>query len=127
VHYRDARAPRGYDAAAISQDPGDLIFYGMENTVAYTVESELPLQKLLLRLSLQRQHGRARELDAGVLLYLTARRGLGPLLAEYFHRAQSGATSSAGVAASAAGAATTVPAAQPLRASAALCDGSPDS
>src|SRR3954468_10191805 len=116
VQYRDARAPLGYDAAAISQEPGDVIFYGLEHTVSYTVEGELPLQKLLLRLSLQRQHGRAREIDPGAALYLTARRGLGPLLAEYFHRAQSGATSLAGAPTSAAGAAAAAPAAQPLRA-----------
>ncbi|HET6149938.1 MAG TPA: hypothetical protein VFH68_20530 [Polyangia bacterium] len=127
VQYRDARAPLGYDAAAISQDPGDLIFYGIENTVPYAVESELPLQKLLLRLSLQRQHGRARELDLAAVLYLTARRGLGPMLAEYFHRAQGSAATAAAPGAAGAGAATTVPATQPLRAAAALCDGSPDS
>jgi hypothetical protein len=126
VQYRDARAPLGYDAAAISQDPGDLIFYGMENTVPYSIESELPLQKLLLRLSLQRQHGRARELDLGAVLYLTARRGLGPMLAEYFHRAQSG-TPAIGGAGTAGATSTAPPVAQPLRASAALCDGSPDS
>src|SRR5213079_297349 len=89
VQYRDARAPLGYDAASIFQDGGDLIFYGLEHTVAYSIESELPLQKLLLRLSLQRQHGRARDVDAGGTLYLTARRGLGPLLAQYLYRAQS--------------------------------------
>jgi hypothetical protein len=139
VQYRDARAPLGYDAAAISQEPGDLIFYGLEHTVAYAIESELPLQKLLLRLSLQRQHGRAREPDAAAVLYLTARRGLGPMLAEYFHRAQT-APIGAGAAAVGAGggsggsvggfgsaAAVVPPAAQPLRASAALCDGSPES
>src|SRR4029077_1285110 len=82
--YRDARAPLGYDAAAISQEPGDVIFYGLEHTVSYTVESELPLQKLLFPRSLQRQHGRSREIDPGAVLYLTARRGLGPMLAEYF-------------------------------------------
>jgi len=128
VQYRDARAPLGYDAAAISQEPGDVIFYGLEHTVSYTVESELPLQKLLLRLSLQRQHGRAREIDAGAVLYLTARRGLGPMLAEYFYRAQSAPPPAAPVAqAPARGAASSVPPPQPLRASAALCDGSPES
>src|SRR6185369_4338075 len=35
VQYRDARAPLGYDASAISQEAADLIFYGLEHTVAY--------------------------------------------------------------------------------------------
>ena len=34
--------------------PGDLILYGFEQIVAYRIESELPLAKLLLRLSLVR-------------------------------------------------------------------------
>jgi hypothetical protein len=125
VQYRDARAPLGYDAAAISQEPGDVIFYGLEHTVSYSVESELPLQKLLLRLSLQRLHGRARELDAGAVLYLTARRGLGPMLAEYFYRAQSAPPPAAPSTGS--GAAQSASPPQVLRASAALCDGSPES
>ncbi len=126
VQYRDARAPLGYDAAAISQEPGDVIFYGLEHTVAYSVESELPLQKLLLRLSLQRQHGRAREIDTGAVLYLTARRGLGPTLAEYFYRAQA-APPPVAPSTGANGAASSVSPPQPLRASAVLCDGSPES
>jgi hypothetical protein len=87
VLYRDARAPLGYDAPATSQEAGDLIFYGLEHTVSYVTESELPLQKLLLRLSLQRQHGGPLVTERGPLT-LTARRGLGPLVAEYLRRAQ---------------------------------------
>jgi hypothetical protein len=130
VQYRDARAPLGYDAASISQEPGDLIFYGLEHTVSYGVESELPLQKLLLRLSLQRQHGRARDLDPGSVLFLTARRGLGAMLAEYFYRAQSATLLAAPGAAGAGGGAAGTPGTpppQPLRASATLCDGSAES
>jgi len=137
VQYRDTRAPLGYDASAISQDAADLIFYGLEHTVAYGIESEIPLQKLLLRLSLQRQHGRARELDAGGTLYLTARRGLGPLLAQYFYRAQAappparsssmaGAGPGFGGAAGAMGPPSGVPA-PPLRAAAALYEGATES
>ena len=125
VQYRDARAPLGYDAATIAQDAADLIFYGLEHTVSYSVESELPLQKLLLRLSLQRQHGRARDVEPGGVLYLTARRGLGPMLAEYFYRAQSAPPSPAPSTGGAGPTSGTPP--QPLRASAALCDGSPES
>jgi hypothetical protein len=87
VQFRDARAPLGYDAAGLSDEPGDLVLYGAEQVVAYRIESELPLAKLLLRLSLQRLHGETTLPPDGVL-YLTARRALGPLVAEYLHRAQ---------------------------------------
>ena len=85
VQLRDAGAPLGYDAAATSQEPGDFVLYGAEHDVAYQIESELSLSKLLLRLSLQRDGATA--WPAGPLL-LVARRGLGPLVAEYLHRAR---------------------------------------
>jgi hypothetical protein len=107
VQYRDARAPFGYDVALLSDAAGDLILYGSEQMIAYRIESELPLAKLLLRLSLARSERR----DGGTALpdgplYVTARRGLGPLLAGYLHRA---AVAGAGGG---------------LRAAAAVCDGS---
>ena len=69
---------------------GDLILHGTEQMVPYRIESELPLAKLLLRLSLVRAERR----ETGALLpdgplYVTARRGLGPVLAGYLHRAAS--------------------------------------
>jgi hypothetical protein len=105
VQYRDGRAPFGYDVAALTDVAGDLILYGTEQMVPYRIESELPLAKLLLRLSLVRA-------DAGALfpdgpLYLTARRGLGPALAGYLHRAAIAARANSGA----------------LRAAAALCEG----
>jgi hypothetical protein len=112
VQFRDARAPLGYDAAALSQEQGDVILYGAEQVVPYRIESELPLHKLLLRLSLQRQHGGAVPLDG--LVYLVARRGLGALVAEYLHRAQTaGEKGPEGE--------------TPLRAAAALCETSLES
>jgi hypothetical protein len=126
VQYRDARAPLGYDATVVSSEGGDLIFYGLEHTVPYAIESELPLQKLLLRLSLQRQHGRARDADPGSVLYVTARRGLGPLLAEYLHRAQTAPPASTR-GASAPGVPPQASAQPPLRAAAVLCDAAGDS
>jgi hypothetical protein len=133
VQYRDARAPLGYDASALSQEAADLVFYGLEHTIAYSIESELPLQKLLLRLSLQRQHGRAREIDLGGTLYLTARRGLGPLLAQYLYRAQamptppsSSSASTSGPGMGAVAHPSNVPA-SPLRAAAAFYEGSAES
>jgi hypothetical protein len=112
VQLRDARAPLGYDAVAPSQDAGDFILYGVEHDVAYHVDSELPLAKLLLRLSLQRAGAEAWPGEGPVLL--VARRGLGPLVAEYLHRARTRATMS-----------PTNVAAATMRASAALCETAP--
>src|SRR6185295_19404296 len=47
VQYRDARAPLGWGGWGVSQEPADLVFYGLEHTVSYFIDSELPLQKLL--------------------------------------------------------------------------------
>jgi hypothetical protein len=85
VQFRDAQAPLGYDVDTLVDTEGDVILYGVEQTVAYRIESELPLAKLLLRLSLARVHGRAPVVPDGPV-YLTARRGLGPVIAEYIHR-----------------------------------------
>jgi hypothetical protein len=79
--------------------------------VPYRIESELPLAKLLLRLSLVRAERR----ETGALLpdgplYVTARRGLGPVLAGYLHRAASASASAA-------------KAGDGLHAAAALCEG----
>jgi hypothetical protein len=117
VQYRDARAPLGYDAVAVSQEPGELTFYGAESVIAYHIDSELPLGSLLLRLSLQRQHGAPAEASGAGPFYLTARRGLGTLVAEYLYRAQflRGAPPEGGKVG-----------APPLRASAAFCEGPAD-
>ena len=65
VQFREPRAPLGYDVEALSDGAGDLIFYGLEETVPYRIESELPLGNLLLRLSLVRLHGRAVKVPEG--------------------------------------------------------------
>jgi hypothetical protein len=91
VQCRDAAAPLGYDAASVSREEGDFVLYGAEHDVAYRIESELPLARLLARLSLQRRGGDALAGDGALLL--AARRGLGPVVAEYLHRARSRATS----------------------------------
>jgi hypothetical protein len=83
VQCRDARAPLGYDATEISAEPAELLLYGAEQVVGYRVESELPFAKLLLRLSLQRQHGSGAGRDLPGTLYLVARRGLGPTVVQY--------------------------------------------
>jgi hypothetical protein len=101
VQFRDAHAPLGYDVAAPVEGAGDLILHGAEQGVPYRIESEIPLATLLTRLSLVRVFGRGNALPAGPLM-LTARRGLGSVVAGYLHRA-----------ARAGG----------MRAAAALCDG----
>ncbi len=86
VQYRDPRAPLGYDVTAAPEGTGDVILHGLEQSVGYTIDSEMPLTKLLLRLSLVRVHGAGHALPEGPL-YVVARRGLGPVVAGYLHRA----------------------------------------
>ena len=105
VQFRDARAPLGYDVDALADTAGDLILYGAEQTIAYRIESELPLAKLLLRLALVRLHGRGPKAPEGTI-YVTARRGLGTVVAGILHRASGYAPEVAGA----------------LRAAAALCE-----
>ena len=143
VQFRDAQAPLGYDVDTLVDGDADLMLYGIEQTVAYRIESELPLPKLLLRLSLVRVHGRVPAAPEGPV-YVTARRGLGPVLAEYLHRVSSRGEGAGGPGAalpggdrSRAGGLAPVAAhrrgpgegplsadglAEPLRASAALCE-----
>ena len=113
VQLRDAGAPLGYDATAPSQEPADFVLYGAEHDVAYRVDSELPLAKLLLRLSLQRDTSADARWPAAGPLLLVARRGLGPLVAEYLHRARTAARADA---------VARRGAEPPLRAAAALCE-----
>jgi hypothetical protein len=145
VQFRDAQAPLGYDVDTLVDGEGDLILYGIEQTVAYRVESELPLSKLLLRLSVVRVHGRAPAVTPDGPIYMTARRGLGPVIAEYLHRvagrgegagaapgtlqgasgerARAGAAPATGQRRAALDTSLSADgAAEPLRASAALCD-----
>jgi hypothetical protein len=122
VQFRDAGAPLGYDAPAPSQEAADFVLYGAEHDVAYHVESELPLAKLLLRLSLQRAGAEAWPTDGPLLL--VARRGLGPLVAEYLHRARVGrdGAPSTNAALVNAGARAPLASASAMRASVALCE-----
>ena len=85
VQFRDARAPLGYDVAAPVEGAGDLILHGAEQGVPYRIESEIPLATLLTRLSLVRVFGPAAALPSGPIM-LTARRGLGAVVAGYLHR-----------------------------------------
>ena len=89
VQVRDAQAPLGYDAAALEPagEDVDLILYGADRTWTYAIERELPFETLLLQLELQRgpEDGAPLSRDA---FYLAVRRGLGPMVIDYLHRAQ---------------------------------------
>jgi hypothetical protein len=89
VQVRDAQAPLGYDVATLESpaDDVDLVLYGADRTWGYAIERELPFETLLLQLDLQRggdDNGQAPR-DA---FYLAVRRGLGPMVIDYLHRAQ---------------------------------------
>jgi len=88
VQVRDAQAPLGYDAATLDPagDDVDFILYGADRTWAYAVDRELPFDTLLLQLELQR--GAEDGQGARDSFYLTVRRGLGPMVIDYLHRAQ---------------------------------------
>jgi hypothetical protein len=65
VQWRDGRAPFGYDVAALESYPGvDFVLYSAEQTTAHTVVTELTLEKLLLRLELQRDPAASLRLSA---------------------------------------------------------------
>ncbi len=85
VPMRDRQSPLGYDAEAMVQATGDFVLYSAERATSYMVESELPLGRLLERLALQRRHGGPEE--SRDVVFATARRGLGTILAAYLHRA----------------------------------------
>lgn len=86
VQYRDGRAPLGYDVDALVAGEGDLALYGAEQTVTYAITDDISLARLLLQLDLRRETtiGTA----APDLLWLTVRRGIGPVLVEHFERAR---------------------------------------
>lgn len=86
VQYRDGRAPLGYDVEALVAGEGDLALYGAEQTVTYTVTDDISLARLLLQLDLRRET--TTEMAPPDVLWLTARRGIGPVLIEHFERAR---------------------------------------
>jgi hypothetical protein len=88
VEYRDLRASLGYDVSEVAREPGDFVFYGVDQVVCYQAEGERSVLRLLLGLDLLRRPGGfpgARG-DSGAC-YVTARRGLGLRLCEYLGRA----------------------------------------
>jgi len=89
VQVRDAQAPLGYDVATLefAAEDVDLLLYGAERTWSYAIEREIPFEALLLQLELQRgsDDGAPGARDS---FYLAVRRGLGPMVIDYLHRAQ---------------------------------------
>jgi hypothetical protein len=89
VKYRDDRSPYGYDAADLTPLPPDatLMVHGEDFTQIYTRERDLPLDRLLFRLSRRRIPGGA-ELrpDERRELYLVVAHGLGEGVIRYLWR-----------------------------------------
>jgi hypothetical protein len=89
VKYRDDRSPLGYDAVDVGALPAGtaLVIHGDDFTQSYVIEGELPLARLLFRLSLRQVPG-ARRLspDQRAELMLAVARGLGDGVIRYLWR-----------------------------------------
>lgn len=89
VKYRDERAPYGYDAVDIGALPGgaEFMLHGDDFSQAYTREGEVPIQRLLFRLTLRRIPGATRlGPDERAELVLAVARGLGDGVIRYLWR-----------------------------------------
>jgi hypothetical protein len=89
VKYRDDRSPYGYDAVDVGAVPAgsDFVLHGDELSQSYAIEGELPLARLVFRLSVRQVPG-ARRLgpDGRAELLLAVQRGLGDGLIRYLWR-----------------------------------------
>ncbi len=89
VKYRDDRSPYGYDAADLSPLPPDatLMVHGEDFTQIYTRERDLPLDRLLFRLSRRRIPGGDKlRPDERRELFLVVAHGLGEGVIRYLWR-----------------------------------------
>ncbi len=89
VKYRDDRSPLGYDAVDVGALPSGaaLMVHGDDFTQSYVVEGELPLARLLFRLSLRQLPGTRRlSVDQRAELVLAVARGLGDGVIRYLWR-----------------------------------------
>lgn len=89
VKYRDDRSPMGYDAVDVGALPAGaaLMVHGDDFTQSYVVEGELPLARLLFRLSLRQLPGTRRlSADLRSELVLAVARGLGDGVIRYLWR-----------------------------------------
>ncbi|HTE51232.1 MAG TPA: hypothetical protein VK698_10220 [Kofleriaceae bacterium] len=89
VKYRDDRSPYGYDAADLTPLPPDasIMVHGEDFTQTYARERDLPLDRLLLRLSRRRIPGGADlRPDERRELFLVVAHGLGEGVIRYLWR-----------------------------------------
>jgi hypothetical protein len=89
VKYRDDRSPLGYDAVDVGALPAGaaLVVHGDDFTQSYVVEGDLPLARLLFRLSLRQVPGSKRlSSDQRGELVLAVARGLGDGVIRYLWR-----------------------------------------
>ena len=89
VKYRDDRSPYGYDAVDIGVLPGnaEMMVHDDDFAQSYVREGELPLARLLFRLSLRRTPGNARlTSEQRADLILGVARGLGDGVIRYLWR-----------------------------------------
>jgi len=89
VKYRDDRSPYGYDAIDIGAVPAgaEFVLHGDELAQGYTVEGELPLDKLVFRLSVRKVPGARRlAVEDRAELLLAVERGLGDGVIRYLWR-----------------------------------------
>jgi hypothetical protein len=85
VKYRDAASPLGYDVQSLVEG-GDLALYGDGFEQTYTIERDVPLRDLLLKLSPEPIPPGEVPTDAQARLFCTAETGLGQALVRYLFR-----------------------------------------
>ncbi len=90
VQVRDPQSPLGYDVAGLEPAPedADAILYGADRTWVYMFEREIPFETLLLQLDLIRDEQGSLGGGSRDSFFLAVRRGLGPVVIDYLHRAQ---------------------------------------
>ncbi|MEZ4369061.1 MAG: hypothetical protein R2939_22680 [Kofleriaceae bacterium] len=90
VKYRDERSPYGYDTADAGPVPAgaDLVVFGDDFVQSYVREGELPLARLLLRLSLRRVPGDEHRDELRRELRVAVPAGLGDGVIRYLWRSR---------------------------------------
>ena len=88
VPMRDAKAPLGFDASTVQHEDADFTLYDPDGARPWKIESEVSLERLVLRLELRRVAGgiEAAVAAAGAPLHVAVRRGLAPAFGELLWR-----------------------------------------
>jgi len=84
VQFRDSRSPLGYDVLGLEAGAGDYVLYANDFVQSYTRTRKLPLDRLVMGLSLEEQHGDA--LVPGEEAVLRVEQGLWRPVMSYLHR-----------------------------------------